>query len=466
MATPYHLGALPDGAPGIAATVAIMAQLSAGTYGAQSPALRDLAVSIVSGVPGMDFAGELAAVLGWVRSHCTYRLDPVDLERVQTPAVTLEQRAGDCDDLSTLVAALAGALGHHTRFVTGGMQRGAWSHVWVEADAGGRWLALDPCDPDRHPAGWSAPFPAVMRWPINAADGFDPTAALAAATAAGLASPGIPMSYAMTPAPRLSGWFDGIGDTVSNWFKADEFNTWSTNPALGPLPDPKAWQDFNNGNPPIAGEGVPHWADATPAQRNAFIQSFRPIQEAQAAKDEAWTKTVETVERVTEGVATLGVSEVLRAWNALEADAKKYKKARTDGLAKADRMDAAGRHADAQSMRAAVAKGDTAVREKMGLLEPFLKESAGLGFLPTIIGGMAAPVALALIAAVAAAIAFALAEVATVFNAISEATGGMPWLFIVAAGGAYWYWKKKSAGGTVVARNPGCACRKRRRAQR
>jgi hypothetical protein len=58
---------------------------------------------------------------------------------------------------------------------------------------------------------------------------------------------------------------------------------------------------------------------------------------------------------------------------------------------------------------------------------------------------MAAPVALALIAAVAAAIAFALAEVAHVFDSISGATGGFPWLLIVAAGGAYWYWKKHQA---------------------
>ena len=465
MASSYHLAALPDGAPGTAATVAIMAQLAAGAHGAQSPAIRDLAVSIVAGVPGMDFAGELAAVLGWVRSHCTYRLDPVDLERVQTPAVSLEQRAGDCDDLAVLVAALVGALGHPSRFVTGGMMRGAWSHVWLEADAGGRWLALDACDPDRNPAGWSAPFPAVMRWPINAVDGFDPTAALDAATAAGLASPGIPMTYALQASPHLAGWFDGIGDTVSNWFKADEFSAWSTDPALGPLPDPQAWQDFNNGNPPIAGEGVPNWSKATPEQRSAFIKAFRPIQEGQAAKDQAWSDNVATVERVVEGVATLGISEVMRAWNNLEADAKRYGRERAAALAKADRMQAAGRTTDAAAMRAAVAKGDAAVRDKMGPLEPWLKESAGLGFLPTIIGGMAAPVALALIAAVAAAIAFALAEVAAVFNAISEATGGMPWLFIVAAGGAYWYWKRKKPGG-AVSRNPGCACRKRRRARR
>lgn len=473
----YHVVTIPEGPEGIAATVAAMADFAAGPDGAQSPILRNQAVAIVAGIPPREYGAEVAAILQWVAANVPYRKDPAALERIQAPRVTLEARAGDCDDLAGLVAGLCGSLGHETRFVTGGMHPGAWSHVWVEVQIGTDWVPCDACDPHitqpGHGLGWCAPFPVITPWPINTPGGFDPGEALAAARSAGLAGLDSHMHHNRDDLPRLGTWdldsrhyrddIKRLGGWLdySAWFKAPTFDKFSTDPALYPLPDPQAWYDFNDGNPPLSGETVPHWADANQLQRNAWLKAMQPILHKQNVDLTKTVETLDTVHRVVEDVATLGVAEVIRAWDNLVADANKYRAQRTEALARAGRIETAGRTADAKALRDAVAAADAKVREKLGLLEPWLKSEAGLGFLPTIIGGMAAPVALALIAAVAVAIALALKEVAAVLSAITEATGGMPWLFIVAAGAGYWYWKKqqkagagKSASAASVARNP------------
>jgi len=73
-----------------------------------------------------------------------------------------------------LEAALLGALGHPTRFITIGYSPQAFSHVYLEANVRGRWIPLDPIMADK-PAGWQAPNPVIRKaFPINRADGFDP----------------------------------------------------------------------------------------------------------------------------------------------------------------------------------------------------------------------------------------------------------------------------------------------------
>ena len=98
--SPYHLAELPAGPAATAETIAVVARLAAGVYGAQNPQVRDIAVRIVAGIPSRDYRGEAAAVLRWVREHCRYRRDPVGLERVAVPLTTIADQAGDCDDLA------------------------------------------------------------------------------------------------------------------------------------------------------------------------------------------------------------------------------------------------------------------------------------------------------------------------------------------------------------------------------
>lgn len=175
-AAPVVRARLSAGKRGTAETVSIMARLAMGEDGARSTRIRDLAVAIVrdAGVPAKDYLGEVIAVHRWVQECIRYTRDPVGQETIQTPTHTaFVQRAGDCDDFATLEAALLGALGHPSRFVTIGQTNRAFSHVYLEAQVRGRWIPLDPIMSE-HPAGWEAPRWAIKKhWPVNRAEGFD-----------------------------------------------------------------------------------------------------------------------------------------------------------------------------------------------------------------------------------------------------------------------------------------------------
>ena len=171
---------LPAGVAGTARTVAVMADLSAGPWGAQSPRIRDLAMGIVqrSGIDARDYRGEVDAIHAWMQRAIRYTRDPVAVERVQTPEHTaFVSRSGDCDDAAVLETALLGALGHRTRFVTIGFGPAGFSHVFAEVDMHGTWLPIDAITD--HPAGWQATGTTRRTvWPINAPGGFDATAAM------------------------------------------------------------------------------------------------------------------------------------------------------------------------------------------------------------------------------------------------------------------------------------------------
>ena len=177
-AAPVMRARLSPGKRGTAETVSIMARLAMGADGARSTRIRDLAVAIVrrAGVPAKDYRGEVVAVHRWVQECIRYTRDPVGQETIQTPMHTaFVQRAGDCDDFAVLEAALLGALGHPSRFVTIGQTTRAFSHVYLEVQVRGRWVPLDPIMAEQ-PPGWEASRWAIKkRWPVNRAEGFDAT---------------------------------------------------------------------------------------------------------------------------------------------------------------------------------------------------------------------------------------------------------------------------------------------------
>lgn len=179
--TPVQLGRLSPGRRGTAETVAIMATLAMGPWGAQSARIRDLALGIVrsAGVPGKDYPREVAAIHAWMLRSIRYTRDPVGQERVQTPEHTaFVALSGDCDDAATLEAAILGALGHPTRFVTIGLTPRAFSHVYLEVFLRGQWVPLDPIAHDK-PPGWESPRAVIRKvWPVNREGGFDPAAHL------------------------------------------------------------------------------------------------------------------------------------------------------------------------------------------------------------------------------------------------------------------------------------------------
>jgi transglutaminase-like putative cysteine protease len=109
-----------------------------------------VAITILRGVN--SFSAQAGAIQSWVQNNIEYRRDPPDVELVQTPQVTLQLRAGDCDDQSVLTAALLQATGHPTQFIAVGMDGSPMSHVLTQTLIGTKWVAVETIQP--RPLGW------------------------------------------------------------------------------------------------------------------------------------------------------------------------------------------------------------------------------------------------------------------------------------------------------------------------
>lgn len=126
--------------------------------GQSHPAVRRFAVAVVRSVQPRDYLSELAALFYAVSRRVRYVRDPVNVEFVAHPALTIQNRHGDCDDMATTLAsthlALLGksalSIGNQIQFVLVGFRRNAganaYSHVLVRVldPKTGRWYILDP----------------------------------------------------------------------------------------------------------------------------------------------------------------------------------------------------------------------------------------------------------------------------------------------------------------------------------
>ena len=135
---------IPDGDAGVTRTVQIMKALTYGRGGVRSPEVRYAALLAVRETErGM---AEIDAVLDWIKRNIEFRGEHG--ETLQEPRITLRFRAGDCDDQSTLAAAMLSSLGFPVRFRTVAMKddQGEFSHVYLEVfhRESKQWLSVDP----------------------------------------------------------------------------------------------------------------------------------------------------------------------------------------------------------------------------------------------------------------------------------------------------------------------------------
>lgn len=142
-----------DGVDGIKQTLALMEKLK-NDYKI-NPIVRGLALSLVAQLPQKDYDGEVEAVASYVKNRVRYVRDIAGVETLQTPVKTLEYGQGDCDDKSTLLAAMLESLGHRCRFRAVGFREGDLCHVYVETRMAGKWLAIDTTEPVA--VGWEPP---------------------------------------------------------------------------------------------------------------------------------------------------------------------------------------------------------------------------------------------------------------------------------------------------------------------
>lgn len=139
----YRIEEIPGGLAGTDKTLLRMGELVRDSL--RRGRIRLTALSIIERAnvpPGNDLA--LArSLFESVRATIRYIRDPIGVETLQSPAVTLRLRAGDCDDHSVLLAALAMSVGLPVRWRVIGPSPDRFNHIYLEILADGRWNAAD-----------------------------------------------------------------------------------------------------------------------------------------------------------------------------------------------------------------------------------------------------------------------------------------------------------------------------------
>lgn len=139
------LSLIPDGDAGTHATLAIMAELVRAYR--MDAKIRAQAESIIAGIPPKDAYREAKAVQEWVRDHIRYTGDVHDVETIRDPVLLLRSRFGDCDDMTTLAAALMESIGLATELVAVAFAGGEFSHVLGQVEVGGSWIPFETTEP-------------------------------------------------------------------------------------------------------------------------------------------------------------------------------------------------------------------------------------------------------------------------------------------------------------------------------
>lgn len=179
---PVSYETLPGGFAGTDATVARMRAAATGRYGSRSPKIRAMAINILrnAGVPEKNYETEAVALARWVQRNIRYTRDVAGQETLSYPEELLfNTRAGDCDDMSTLLAAFLGSVGIPSRFVTIGVTPLQFSHVYLQARPKNRWITMDTIM-KQYPIGWEVPasrqairkeYPVNLPAGVNGMDG-------------------------------------------------------------------------------------------------------------------------------------------------------------------------------------------------------------------------------------------------------------------------------------------------------
>ncbi len=121
-------------------------------------ALLELASGLANSCPGhKQYLCWVKQIHGFIQRTVKYVRDPVGIEQVAAPLVTLQRRAGDCDDQATLFNALCEVLGMRTYFKTiiaDPSRPSDFSHVYSVVDVPK--VSRIPVDCTQHgqPIGW------------------------------------------------------------------------------------------------------------------------------------------------------------------------------------------------------------------------------------------------------------------------------------------------------------------------
>lgn len=133
---------IPDGDAGTRATLKIMERLV--KAGKTHPAIYRKARELIAHLAPKDWPGQVVACYEFVRDSIRYVHDIAGMETLQTPDVTLELAAGDCDDKVTLLCALLNSIGHPCRMCAIKIDDAReFSHVFAQTLLGNSWVSME-----------------------------------------------------------------------------------------------------------------------------------------------------------------------------------------------------------------------------------------------------------------------------------------------------------------------------------
>lgn len=115
--------------------------------GGRNIRVRQLGVQLTNNLLQKDYMAEACACNAYCRDYIRYVRDIRDVETLHDCNRILDNKAGDCDDKSILLAALLHSIGHTVQFIAVAFQPDNYSHVWVQDLIRGKWVDLDPTEP-------------------------------------------------------------------------------------------------------------------------------------------------------------------------------------------------------------------------------------------------------------------------------------------------------------------------------
>lgn len=139
----FAIRRIPGGQAGTDATVRQIGRFVESSL--HRPNIRLLAIQILDRANASSHQPLKAAsaLHSWMRQRIAYVRDPISVETVQDPEATAKIHAGDCDDHTGLMAALAASIGLPVRYVVLGITPDDCRHIFCEVQIDGRWMPAD-----------------------------------------------------------------------------------------------------------------------------------------------------------------------------------------------------------------------------------------------------------------------------------------------------------------------------------
>lgn len=126
------------------------------------PFVRRFSLKIIedAGIPARNHYGEAKAIFDWVLGNIPFRRDIAGRETLQSARSSIRfwEKGiphADCDDYTILLGSMFESVGLPIRLVTTQVTPGSWSHIYLDVNVGGKWIAADASNNDGY-FGWES----------------------------------------------------------------------------------------------------------------------------------------------------------------------------------------------------------------------------------------------------------------------------------------------------------------------